>query len=473
MQTNISSKKIAKNVSVSVAAQVVSLLTSFALGFIVPKYISEFDYSYWQVFVLYVSYVGVLHFGLLDGLVLRYSQYDYDELDKMCFRSQFRFMAGTLTIIALASCIYSFLALESISAIILILVAVGMITKNVFTYTSYTFQITNRIGKYAILVIIQRAVYAVVVLMLLIIGVGEYYWFCIADLLGDLAGITVGLFMSKDLYIGKNLTIKETLREARLNISAGINLMIANFASSFVISGSKMVIQWRWDSLVFGKVAFSFSMTNLFLTFVSAISVVLFPALKRTDKSRLPSLYMDIRNFVSPMLFIVLLFYFPMSVILEVWLPKYTESLVYLGILLPTIIFSSKVSLLTNNYLKAYRKERTMLIINVATVVFSFLSSLVCAYILDDLNLLLYCVVAAIMVRSIASEIIVSKIIGLVINKDFLTELILTIWFIIIVQGFSLLVGMILYFVAVVIYLVSCRSELKILIGDYLKIKRY
>ena len=31
---------------------------------------------------VHVGYVGVLHFGLLDGIVLRYSQYDYDELDK-------------------------------------------------------------------------------------------------------------------------------------------------------------------------------------------------------------------------------------------------------------------------------------------------------------------------------------------------------------------------------------------------------
>lgn len=469
MPKSISTKKIAKNVSMSIAAQLVSLFTSFALGFIVPKFISELDYSYWQVFVLYISYVGILHFGLLDGLVLRYSQYDYDELDKSRIRSQFQFMIGFISIIALACCVYACVFLETVSANILVLVAIAMLTKNTFTYTSYSFQITNRIGKYATLVIIQRAIYAIAVILMLFLGLDRYYWFCIAEILGDFAGFIVGVVINKELYFGKGLVFREMLREARINISAGFNLVIANFASSFIIGGAKMVIQWRWDALVFGKVAFSFSVTNLFLTFVTAISVVLFPSLKRTDKSRLPSLYLDIRNIVSPLLFIVLLAYFPMSAILEVWLPKYTESLVYLGVLLPTIIFSSKVSLLTNNYLKAYRKERVMLIINVITVAFSFLSSLVCAYVLNNLNLLLYFVVAAIMLRSIASEIVVSKIIGMVIDKDFLIELVLTIWFIIVVQKFSLLVGMILYFVAVVIYLISCRSEIKRLIGTVLK----
>lgn len=471
MSKRISSKGIAKNVSMSIAAQLVSLFTSFALGFIVPKFISELDYSYWQVFVLYLSYVGILHFGLLDGLVLRYSQYDYEELDKSRILSQFQFMVSFISVTALACCVYACIFMESVSRSILVLVALGMITKNVFTYTSYTFQITNRIGKYAILVIIQRAVYALAVILMLLLGTTQYYWYCIADLLGDITGFIVGMVFNRDLYIGKSLAFKETLKEAKSNISAGVNLMVANFASSFIIGGAKMVIQWRWNSLVFGKVAFSFSVTNLFLTFVTAISVVLFPSLKRTDKSRLPSLYLDIRNIASPLLFVVLLAYFPMSTILEMWLPKYTESLIYLGVLLPTIIFSSKVSLLTNNYLKAYRKEKTMLIVNVITVAFSFVLFLISAYLIDSLNLLLYFVVAAIMLRSIVSEIVVSKIVGIVIKKDFVVELVMTIWFIFVVQEFGLLRGMILYFVAVIIYLIFYRSTIKEIIVSATKKK--
>lgn len=469
MAKRITSKRIAKNLGMSIAAQLVALFTSFSLGFIVPKFISELNYSYWQVFVLYLSYVGILHFGLLDGLVLRYSQYDYEELPLPRIRSQFQFMICFISVLAFACCIYAYIFTESVSRSILVFIAFGMVTKNIFTYTSYTFQITNRIGRYAILVIIQRAVYALAVILMLLFGATEYYWYCIADLLGDVAGFTIGIIFNRDLYIGKSLAFKETLKEAKCNISAGIKLMVANFASSFIVGGAKMVIQWRWDSIVFGKVAFSFSVTNLFLTFVTAISVVLFPSLKRTDKNRLPSLYLDIRNIASPLLFVILLAYFPISAILKVWLPKYTESLIYLGVLLPTIIFSSKVSLLTNNYLKAYRKEKIMLMINVITVAFSFVSFLISAYLIDSLKLLLYFTVASIMLRSIVSEIAVSKIIGIIIKKDFVIELIMTIWFIIVVQEFGLLRGMILYFAAIIIYLISYRSTIKRIIDSALR----
>ena len=85
----ISEKRIAKNMMLSVMAQVVSVLVGFVLNLVVPKFIDEYDYSYWQTFLLYSQYLGVLHFGLMDGIVLRYAQYDYEELDKKSVRSEY------------------------------------------------------------------------------------------------------------------------------------------------------------------------------------------------------------------------------------------------------------------------------------------------------------------------------------------------------------------------------------------------
>lgn len=214
-----------------------------------------------------------------------------------------------------------------------------------------------------------------------------------------------------------------------------------------------MVIQWQWDTLKFGKVAFAFSVSNLFLTFVTAISVVLFPSLKRMQEDELPALYGKIRNAISPLLFVAMLLYFPLSKILTLWLPKYTASLVYLGILLPIIIFSSKVSLLTNNYLKAYRKEKLMLIVNVASVVLGMSLFVLFAYGFNHLELLLYSVVFIIMVRSIASEIAVSMLIHQKFYKEFAMELLMTVGFIISVQLFRLWIGCAVYAAMLVVYL--------------------
>ena len=35
--------------------------------------------------------------------------------------------------------------------------------------------------------------------------------------------------------------------------------MLANWSAMLIVGGAKMIIQWHWDELVFGKVSFAFS----------------------------------------------------------------------------------------------------------------------------------------------------------------------------------------------------------------------
>ena len=460
MGQKITTKKLAKNMTLSLVAQLISLAASFVLGMLVPKFIDEYQYSYWQIYLLYVGYVGVFQFGLLDGLVLRYSQYDYDELDKARMRSQFQFMLGFTSILAVLTCLVSVFFLEGITFWVVVFVALGIIIKNIFGYTYYTFQMTNRFTQYAVLLMVQRGVYAITVVVLLLCKVNDFYWYCIADLLGDAVAGIIGGCLNRGLYFGKALTPKECFKESWLNISSGIMLMIANLSSTLLVGGAKMVIQWRWDELIFGKVAFSFSISNLFLTFVTAISVVLFPSLKRMDEDQLPNIYVKIRDTISPLLFYVMLLYFPGCWILEMWLPAYSEGLVYIGILLPIIIFSTKVSLLTNNYLKAYRREKMMLLINVISVVIGFVLFLLGAYVFSSLDFVLYSTVFVIMLRSIASEVAVMKYVKKNFTLDYIVEFVMTVAFVAIVQLLSLWWACLAYFGVLVVYSVLYRKRI-------------
>lgn len=258
-------------------------------------------------------------------------------------------------------------------------------------------------------------------------------------------------FFNKGLYFGKSVGIRECFKELKLNISAGIMLLVANLSSMLLIDSAKMIIQWHWDTVTFGKVSFGFSISNLFLSFVTAISIVLFPSMKRMEENQLPMLYKRIRECISHLFFFFMIFYYPGVWILKKWLPNYESSLIYLGILLPIIIFSSKVGLLTNNYLKAYRKEKEMLEINA----FSVLLGLVCfgfsAYVLNNLDVLMFSIVFIVMINSILSEIFISKIIKISIVKDIIVETIMTIIFIICArylvfwQGFLLMEYVLLF----------------------------
>lgn len=460
MAKELKGKQVAKNISLSLFAQIVSLVVSFILGMVVPKFIDEYQYAHWHTFLLYVSYVGVLHFGLLDGIVLRYSQYDYEELDKTRIRSQFVALLAINSVAVLILIVFGVVR-GGFAGTVAVLVAFGILTKNVFTYNSFLFQITNRINKYAFIIMAQRLTYGVMVLLLIAYNQQGFIWFCIADLVGDCVGIAVSLLSNKELHFGPLLPMKEIVNETRTNISAGILLMVANWSSMLLVGGAKMMIEWKWGALVFGKVSFAFSVSHLVLVFVSAISVVLFPSLKRMQKESLPLFYKKLRNMITPVLFWGLLLYFPECYILEKWLPNYFNSLIYLGLLFPLIVYTSVVSLLTNNYLKAYRKERAMLIINGFSILLAVSLYSVSAYLLENFTLMLIFVVLAVMLRSIISELFIMKLLQITLKKDFLLEFIMTCAFLISAQCFSKQVGFLFYLTFLLIYSYINRSSIK------------
>lgn len=457
---------IRRGIFLSVFAQLVSVSVSLVFSLFVPKFIPKLEYANWQAFVLYVAYVGLFHFGLLDGLILRYSQYDYNELDLRLIRSQYRVLFFFTLLVAGAGITVSLLFFSGTAlGWLLILLAAGTVTKNLFAYTSYTFQITNRIGNYAFLIIAQRVVNGIGVVLLLVFRVDNFVWYCAAELAGDLIGSLVASFWNRGLYLGSVPPMGVIFAEVGRNISAGIKLLIANWSSIFLIGSAKMMVDWHWDKLVFGEVSFAFSVSNLFLTFVSAVSVVLFPSLKRTDPERLPGMYRDVRGRFSPVLFFALLFYFPGCAVLARWLPAYETSLFYLGLLLPVIVYASKVSLLTDNYLKAYRKEKTMLAINLGCIAFALIVFSLCTFVFETLTGLLVAVVVMVAVRSILSEIAVGRVIGAGARIfDYVLEAALAVGFILAARFLSLPIGAGVYAALLVPYLVLHRGDLSALI---------
>ena len=450
-----------KNIMLSIMVQIISLVLGFVLGLIVPIFIDEYQYSYWQMYALYVSYVGVLHFGLVDGIMLRYSQYNYDQLDKARVGSQFKMLLAITSGLAVVGCLISLQFLEGSFKYVMCLTAIGIITKNLFAFASYSLQMTNRINNYAFLVISQKVVYGLTVVILLALRVNNFWWYCSADLLGDMIAFAISIRYNREMYFGKSIRLKEALPEYRSNVISGGMLMLANISAMFLMGSAKMIVQWRWDELTFGKISFSFSLSSLFLTFVSAISIVLFPSLRRMNQEELPRLYKKIRDSISPLLIIMMIGYFPGCWLIELLLPKYAVSLEYLGVLLPMIIYTSKVNLLTNNYLKAYRKERTMLVVNFISIAIAVTLFVISAYALSSLIAVLISIIIAIMFNSILSEIVVMRIIKIRFVADFIAEGIMTVAFILITQLLDLWIACGVFAIVLAVYLVYARKHIK------------
>lgn len=470
MSSSITGKTIAKNVSLSVLVQAVSTVAGIIINLVVPKFIDTYQYAYWQTFLLYMQYVGFFHFGLIDGLVLRYSQYDYEELKKDSVRNQYYFIMLIDIGVALIMISSAFILFEGITRVLCIILAISIFSEITYNYILTVFQITNRIKEYAKFVIFYRCTYCVLLVLCICFKFTSYYWLCMSYVCADFIGVfTIGLKYNKELLFGKLLPIAEVKNDLKITLSGGVKLMIASYSATLLVGLGKMVVQWNWDPITFGKVSLAYSMTGFILQFVTAISVVLFPSLKRMPSSELPKLYIKIRSGITPLLFFSLLLYYPGIYLLGLWLPAYKESLAYLGILFPMIVFTSKVSLLTNNYLNAYRQEKTLLIINLCVVAVSFFAYLTEALFFSNVMIILGTVVISIMVRSVVSEIIVSRYINISLTKDIFVDMIVTVLFVISTLQSNRGIGFVVYLIVISFYLFVKRDDLKRMLGLILK----
>lgn len=63
-------KKFGKNVLLVIISDGVKLISSIMAMFLIPVIFSKQDYGFYKLFLLYISYVGMFHFGFLDGIYL-------------------------------------------------------------------------------------------------------------------------------------------------------------------------------------------------------------------------------------------------------------------------------------------------------------------------------------------------------------------------------------------------------------------
>lgn len=451
---NNKAKMIIKNLYYTVAANFVTLAISVLLNLFVPKLLGVKEYSYWQLYVFYSSYVGFLHFGWVDGIYLKIGGENYDDLDKRNLGSQYWYLIFMEMIISFCVVISTVLLVPSSNKkIILLLTAIVSVITIAKTFIQYILQSTNRIKEYAQLSRSDRYIYICMIGFYFLLGGRNFYWLIIMDILSKLIMTLWGMYHIRDMISVKLITGKLIFTEILDNINVGSKLMLSNIASMFIIGSIRFFVERRWTIEVFGKLSFTLSISNMFLTFINAVGVVMFPLLRRTDEKKLPSLYETLRGLFVPLTYLILVFYGPARYILSMWLPEYAESLKFMGILFPIIIYEGRMSLLVNTYLKTLRQEKTILFVNVLTLAATLLASLIIIFVMGNLTLAVVLIMCSLAFRCIVAELLLSRYMKINVWKNEILETFITIVFVAGNLYLSLWDSVILYIIIFTIYI--------------------
>ncbi|TLS52000.1 hypothetical protein FE782_11510 [Paenibacillus antri] len=460
----VKSKVFIKNLSYSFSANLISLLISTILILVVPSYIGLLDYGYWQLYMFYTSFIAYLSFGLTDGAYLRYGGYEYHKLHKPVFVSQYWFLVA-LDVVALflIMLFISYSALDISKKNVIFLACLNGVIIVPRSLLIFTLQTTNKVKESSIIIIIEKVVYFAMIIIILASGNKRFELLIYSDLVGKISSLLFSYVVCKDLVFGRYESFKNSVKEIAVNISAGSKLMIANLASMLIIGIVRLYIERSWSIETFGKISFTLSISSMALLFINSIGLVLFPTLRRLAYDSLPTLYGKIRPLIGIPLTAFLTLYFPLKGILYQWLPEYRESLVFMAILFPMFIYESKMNMLIATFLKALRKEKHILIINLIVVVASLIITLANALIIKNLYFSIFSIVALLAIRCVLAEELLCRLLKLKFNRDTIFELVISVFFIIIALKLSNFIGFLVYTGMISLYFFLKKDDLLLL----------
>lgn len=450
-----------KNFSYTLTSNLISLVVSILIILIIPKLIGIEEYGYWQLYLFYSSYVGFLHFGWNDGIYLRYGGKEYKSLDKKLFFSQFYMLLLFQLIIALIISIISVIFVENQSKFFIVQMTVFcMVIVNIRFNLMYLLQGTNRIKEYSQIIMLDRVLYIGLIIAFILIDITNYKLMVIFDITGKFFSLVYAMYCCRDIVFQRVSTFYFSFKETVINISVGIKLMFANIASMLIIGVVRFGIENSWDVATFGKVSLTLSISNFMLLFINAIGLIMFPILRRTDKNKLSGLYLTIREPLMFILFGVLILYYPIKSLISLWLPNYAESLKYMALLFPMVVYEGKIALLINTYLKVLRKEGILLRINVLSLSLSLILTFITTMLLTNLDFAILSIVILLAFKSIIAEITLSKFLTISIYKNFFFESIIIVVFILTSWLFNSWMTTLFYGIALLFYVFLKRKSI-------------
>ncbi len=454
-------KSFAYNIFRAVSVNVIRLLVSVVLTLFLPKLMSVEEYSYWQLYQFYLTYIVYSSLGWCEGLYIKHGGKSFDKLNHKEVAGQF----WALTIYETLFCsIFGFIVILAVTdgnvQVALTFAAVSAFLDILRYCLQVMLQTTNRIAEYAKIATAERLLFLLFVIIAIAIGRKDFESLIFAELLARMISLVIAVVLCKGIVFVKPPPVREIAKESKKVLQIGYKLLCANLASQLIIGVIRFSIEQHWGTVTFGKVSLTLSLSNMVITCIAAVSIVLFPMLKQADPKKLSGLYNIARMATTLPILFLLLFYTPIAVILKLWLPEYADSLKYLAVLLPVCIYEARSFMLTDTYFKVFGQGGKILLINITTVAVSLILAGLTVFTFSNLDMAVLCIVVLVAFKNIFAELLLQKQVNRRALPDILLEIMLTGIFILANWNLNGIIATIIYAISFVFYLFIRRKQL-------------
>jgi O-antigen/teichoic acid export membrane protein len=328
----------------------INLLIGIITGFLVPAFLSLEEYAFLKTFTLYIGYVGILHFGFIDGIYLKYGGKYESEIDKKNLKGEHKFLILFQLLVTLLSCIIGIILDDKI----LVAFSICILPMNIQTFFKFIYQALGEFNIYSKIMILTPILLLFTNLFIIfILRIDNFKPFIIGNIISYYV-VFIGLevyFLRKYKWISAILNYTEI----RKHFKIGSIIMVANLSSIFFYSVDRWFVKFTLPIEDFAFYSFAISMMSVINVLISSITMTLYPYLARNQNSsivsRVKEYFLIIGTLASGG-------YFAFVFIVNNFLPKYVPSLNVISILFagyPAIIV---INALYINLYKAQKREK-------------------------------------------------------------------------------------------------------------------
>ena len=345
-----------KNLLSVIGSNIFVVLAGVIQSFILPKLMSPAQYGVWSMYLLYTSYAGFFNLGVSDGIYLIYGGQSYDSLDKKKFKTYLNIVTFYLSIFLLVWTVFQFSRRESDQFVIMLLIGVASFLACLINFTVSIDQASSRFSIYSKGHVIEK-------IFIMIGAVFLCIWrsaltVLIASIIGRVATVVYYYSNTKPILFSKHTPYGAAIRDILKFARTGIWVTLAAICITSMTGIGRFFIQNELGITELGYYSFVLSISGLFTIFFSAIATVLFPMLRQcTDNTYRKQISM-MDNLLDIIGVLMLIIYYPASIIIDILYPQYEPAFKCLVVLFPLVLLQGRTSMIHFTVYKVERFER-------------------------------------------------------------------------------------------------------------------
>ena len=360
---------IKKGVMYVFIANVINLIISLFTGFVLPKLLSIETYSSIKLFQLYITYIGILHFGFSDGMYLRHGGKGLDQIDKKDILSEYKTFKIFQFVVEIIAIIVSILTRNEM----LLFCALVILPINIGNYIRNLYQAIGQFKRYSRFTNINTLlIFFINLFLLLIVKTDSYYVYIIAYIVAYIVYWLMLEIENRKLF-GKE-KVKANKKYLSLDIRSGFFLMVGSFCNVIFTSIDRIFVQNLLGQIKFAFYSFAVSIENLMNVFITPISTVMYNYLcNHNEREQVIKIKKILLLFAAGVVAVI----FPAKFIINIWLTKYEESLGVLYMLFAAQYMSIVVRCMHVNLYKAEKKQNRYFAIMLGIVILSIVLNII------------------------------------------------------------------------------------------------